>query len=198
MVRSAIALQCVHAECPVDGMLSHLLDFAADPRATSRWAPGVATDSSTGDHQRILDCLRRAQGVDFSRYKETTIGRRMERRMRRLGRTTTLATYADVVARDRDELDHLYADLLIGVTSFFRDPEAFAAVRQLFLEPLADAAEPGRELRFWVCGCSTGEEAYALAMLALETFAAKKKDLRLRVLATDVHQASLQTASKGF
>jgi two-component system, chemotaxis family, CheB/CheR fusion protein len=145
----------------------------------------------------ILRLLRDSFGIDFSLYKTTTVGRRIGRRVEIL-RLGDLAAYVDYLRGDPDELDHLYHDLLIGVTQFFRDAEAFAALEHDAIPRLLDLVKPDEELRVWIAGCATGEEAYSLAMLFAEAFAARQRPLRIKILATDVHQRSLDVATAGI
>ncbi|HUJ63442.1 MAG TPA: chemotaxis protein CheB [Kofleriaceae bacterium] len=144
----------------------------------------------------VLRLLRDNFGIDFSLYKITTVGRRVQRRVELLN-LPGLSDYVDHIVVEPDELNKLYQDLLIGVTQFFRDPEAFEALEREVIPSLLDQVKPDDELRVWVAGCATGEEAYSLAMLLWEAFLARDRPLRLKILATDVHQRSLDFASAG-
>ncbi len=143
----------------------------------------------------IFHLLRDAYGIDFSHYKPDTVARRTERRLL-LRRAVSLDEYAAQLARDPAELNLLYKDLLIGVTRFFRDEEAFRRLAEV-LPPLLEALGPGEEFRAWVAGCATGEEAYSLAILVQECIDALKKPVPVRIFATDVHRASLDFAGMG-
>jgi two-component system CheB/CheR fusion protein len=145
----------------------------------------------------VLRLLRDNFGIDFSLYKMTTVGRRIQRRVELL-RLHGLPEYVDQLITEPDELNKLYQDLLIGVTQFFRDPEAFETIERDVIPKLLEQVKPDDELRIWIAGCATGEEAYSLAMLFHEAFTAKGRALRLKILATDVHQRSLDFAGIGI
>jgi two-component system CheB/CheR fusion protein len=144
----------------------------------------------------IFRLLRDAYGIDFSHYKPDTVARRTERRLL-LGRSVGLDEYAAQLARDPAELNLLYKDLLIGVTRFFRDEEAFRRLAEVVLPPLLQGLGPDEEFRAWVAGCATGEEAYSLAILVQECVAALGRTVAVKVFATDVHRASLDYAGAG-
>jgi len=159
-------------------------------------SPDTALLSEDPAMDAVLRLLRDHFGIDFSLYKTTTVGRRIQRRVDLL-RVQSLAGYVDQLRADPEELNALYQDLLIGVTQFFRDPAAFDRLENEVIPALLDKLPPEEELRVWVAGCATGEEAYSLAMLFWEAFAARERPVRLKMLATDVHQASLEHAGAG-
>jgi two-component system CheB/CheR fusion protein len=144
----------------------------------------------------VFELLERDTGVDFSVYKSSTIGRRLERRLVMTG-ATDVQTYLSLIRHDPAERETLYRDLLIGVTSFFRDPEAFGIIGQEYLPELVRALPDGEPLRIWAAGCATGEEAYSLAIAACEAFRRMNKRPRVRLFATDVHRGSLEIAGAG-
>jgi two-component system, chemotaxis family, CheB/CheR fusion protein len=145
---------------------------------------------------KILLSVRTHAGVDFSCYKPATIERRITRRMA-LSRHGTLEAYATFLQGSVRELDALYADMLIGVTSFFRNPEAFAALqRELFPKLLAQETES--PVRVWVLGCSTGQEAYSLAMAYAECAGRHVRARPLQIFATDLNEAVLIKARAGL
>ncbi len=143
----------------------------------------------------IYRLLRDRFGIDFSHYKLNTIVRRTERRLQ-LSHIETIQEYAQRLASDPDELDSLYRDLLVGVTRFFRDAEAYQQLEH-HVDTILAAKEPPDELRAWVAGCGTGEEAYSIAILLSERVRASGKTIPIRVFATDVHQRSLIAAGAG-
>ncbi len=146
--------------------------------------------------KRILVALRQRFGPDFGYYKQSTVQRRIERRMG-LTQSPNLEAYAELLARDADELETLYHDLLIGVTGFFRDEGAFAAFEQEALPELLERMEAGEQLRIWVAGAATGEEVYSLAMLIAEGAERRHLPLNMKIFATDIHERSLAIASEG-
>ncbi len=134
-------------------------------------------------------------GVDFTSYKPTTVTRRIERRLA-LARSHSLQAYVERLRSDRDELDSLYRDLLIGVTRFFRDEEAFEVLESDVLPALVNRATDDAPLRVWVAGCATGEEAYSIA-ISIEEQMAKSGRRPVKIFATDMHRGSLERAALG-
>ena len=147
-------------------------------------------------YKKILLLLRNHSGVDFSHYKSTTIHRRMTRRAV-LNHRDSLEAYADFLRGNGKELDALYSDALIGVTSFFRNADAFAVLKHKVFPRLLQqrGAEP---LRIWVLGCSTGQEAYSIAMLFTEAAEKSHRPRKLQVFATDLSEANLDKARHGL
>ncbi len=166
--------------------------------------PDVAGDSvdqegspPAGDSMaRLFDLVRRECGIDFSDYKSSTVSRRIERRIL-LGDARDLDDYVTRLERDPREVRALHKDLLIGVTRFFRDPDAFDRLGAEILPSLVDRVREGDEFRAWTPGCATGEEAYSIAMLLIEAFRKRGRVPIFRVFATDVHRGSLEIASTG-
>lgn len=146
--------------------------------------------------QQAFKILRDKFGTDFGYYKEATLRRRFERRSQLSGETQDV--YAKSLRDNPRELDALYADLLIDVTSFFRDPKGFEAITNYAIEPLGKKMSHDRQIRIWIPGCSSGEEAYSFAIAFAEY--ARKNDctLNIKILATDIHQRSLGAASQGI
>jgi two-component system CheB/CheR fusion protein len=162
-------------------------------RALETNPPGSAEQSG---YQKILRLLRNHCGVDFSLYKSATIQRRITRRTV-LNRRDTLENYADFLRGNIKELDALYSDALINVTSFFRNADAFAALQHKVFPQLLQ--QEGREpLRVWVLGCSTGQEAYSLAMAFAESAEKVPRARKIQVFATDLNEANLEKARQGF
>jgi two-component system, chemotaxis family, CheB/CheR fusion protein len=161
-------------------------------------APALENEALSEDPamDQVLRLLREEFGIDFSLYKMTTVGRRVQRRVEML-RLEGLVEYVTKLRSDPGELDELYQDLLIGVTQFFRDPDAFEVLGRDVIPGLLSGIPAEEEVRLWVAGCGTGEEAYSIAMLFLEALEAAKRPVRLKILATDVHQQSLEFASTG-
>lgn len=145
----------------------------------------------------LLDRLNDACGIDFSGYKQTTVRRRVERRMG-FRMVTDLQDYLALLSGDEDEIQALLHDLLIGVTGFFRDPDAFAALDRELQQYSFTNHGPDHEFRVWVAGCATGEEAYSIAMLLHRASTRSGYRGRIRVFATDVHRDALATASAGI
>ncbi|MGZ3440083.1 MAG: chemotaxis protein CheB, partial [Polyangia bacterium] len=178
-----------------DEMPHALLQYSSDPARRiddqERAAPrGAAMDD-------ILHLLRAQYGIDFAHYKPSTVTRRIERRLALTNRAD-LGSYAKALAADPDELNVLYKDLLIGVTRFFRDPEAFEKLQNQVVPAILQRVPANEEIRVWCAACATGEEVYSLAILFHEQLEAARRPLNLRIFATDVHRTSLDTASAGL
>src|SRR5207253_4388830 len=168
-----------------------------DPDSSARREPEEDPFYNETPMESVLRLLRDQLGLDFSVYKMTTVSRRILRRVQMMG-SVDLSDYAERLRLDAEELSALYHDLLIGVTRFFRDPEAFDFLEQHVVPELLDRVPESEEIRVWVAGCATGEEAYSLAMLLFEQLNARGRQLNVKILSTDVHSASLAHASAGF
>ncbi len=191
---------------PLSAIETGVVDHTRAPRDLARILRGLppleAADvpeplSDNPATDELLRMLRDHCGIDFSLYKTTTVTRRIERRAGLL-QVASLQAYADQVRADPDELDALYHDLLIGVTQFFRDPEAFTVLEREVIPQLLDQIPPDQEVRIWTAGCATGEEAYSVAMLFHEQMQARERPINLKLLATDVHATSLEVAAAGM
>ncbi len=143
---------------------------------------------------QMFRLLRDRFAIDFSYYKLNTIVRRTERRLQ-LAHVETVQDYAELLVNDPDELDALYHDLLVGVTRFFRDADAWR-VLEGYIDQIIESREADSEIRAWVAGCATGEEAYSISILLHERVRASGKPLAVRVFATDVHRRSLEIAGE--
>ncbi|MDA8277902.1 MAG: EAL domain-containing protein [Actinomycetota bacterium] len=143
----------------------------------------------------ILAELHQKYGVDFRGYKRGTLFRRIEHRMG-LTKISNLAEYAARIVESDDEKGELFQDILISVTSFFRDAEAFNAL-SVAIERIIEQKATGGEIRIWVPGCASGEEAYTIAMLFTERLGARLSDIRLQIFATDIDERALSIARSG-
>lgn len=193
MPRSAIDTGIVDLVLPPAAIPSALVLHAK--RVPILPLSGPVVDDEDGELGPILGLLRREYGIDFTHYKPTTVGRRIQRRLS-ICEVEDLAAYKARLLEDPGELDALYRDLLIGVTRFLRDPEAFARLHGE-LGALVARLEPDEELRVWVAACATGEEAYTVTILCLEAMRTLGRKQRLKVFATDAHRSSLEVASAG-
>ena len=147
--------------------------------------------------QYILAQVRVRTGHDFSHYKWATVLRRLARRLHVVG-ADNLEAYLDYLRLNPGEAQELLADLLISVTSFFRDPEAFQMLAQEVIPTLFEGKGPREEVRVWVAGCATGEEAYTLAMLLSEHAATLAEPPLFQVLASDLNKEAIRTAREGI
>lgn len=144
----------------------------------------------------IADAVEHHTSHNFRHYKVTTLARRIKRRMQVL-KQSSVQGYVDVVVSSRDEAGKLFRDLLISVTCFFRDPDAFHAFETQVVPKLLAGRSSEGTLRVWVAGCATGEEAYTLAMVLHESIEKSGLSLNLQIFATDLDERALQTARSG-
>jgi two-component system, chemotaxis family, CheB/CheR fusion protein len=149
------------------------------------------------DLEEIFRLIHETAGFDFHYYKLPTITRRITRRMMQLG-YRDLYDYISLLKKDVNECRQLGNDFLIGVTSFFRDTEAFKLLEEKALQELVNAKQPQEIIKIWVCACSTGEEAYSIAILLNELIEKSDKNIDVKIFATDVDQLSLDIAAKGI
>src|SRR5215218_7534610 len=147
--------------------------------------------------QTILKLVHRLTGVDFSHYKISTIKRRIVRRMI-LHKQETLAEYSEYLKHHTSEIQQLYADLLINVTSFFRDEDSFDYIKKMVLPKIIKAKSPSEPLRIWVPACSTGQEAYSLAILLMEVLGEKAATTTVQIFATDLSEVAVNKARLGI
>lgn len=167
-------------------------------RLLSATAPGEPDDTEQGSFEEaVLALLRERTGCDLSGYRRATILRRIRKRMILAGCDTTEA-YLAKLDRDPAECGELLRTLFIGVTAFFRDPEAFEALRTLALPRIFRDRSPGDCVRIWVIGCSTGEEAYSVAMLVNEYIESTRTHCGVKVFATDIDPAAVAAARRGW
>lgn len=144
----------------------------------------------------VFSLLRKACGIDFTHYKPNMVSRRIERRLL-FNQSLDLAGYIRQLESDPAELNALYKDLLIGVTRFFRDTAAFDRLEKDILPALISRIPENQEIRVWVAGCATGEEAYSLAIVLSEQLRLLQRENPLKIFATDVHRESLEFAGAG-
>ncbi|HXI00103.1 MAG TPA: chemotaxis protein CheB [Sphingobacteriaceae bacterium] len=145
----------------------------------------------------IIDLIKEHSPFDFSDYKQTTILRRTKRRAA-YSNFTSLESYFHFLKKTPEEVETLAKDFLIGVTAFFRDPQAFNCIEQQILPDLLERLHPGEEFKLWVAGCATGEEAYTIAILVFEQIAKYNKDVVVKIFATDIDNTALIHAGKGI
>ncbi|WP_119966653.1 EAL domain-containing protein [Simplicispira lacusdiani] len=164
-----------------------------DPEETGQWSDGAGEPFA--ELPAIVELLRRRCAVDFSGYKVTTLSRRIRQRM--VQPASDGAAYLQRLSEDEAERNALCSDLLINVTEFFRDPAVFAQLAEEVLPDLLRGRDAGDELRIWSAGCASGEEAYSLAMLALEAAGRMGFHGNVKVFATDLAGSVLEQASRG-
>jgi two-component system CheB/CheR fusion protein len=197
MPRSALATGLADYELPPVEMAASLIAYAS--RAFSK-APGdvpVLEPKAENAQKKLFLLLRSQTGHDFSQYKPNTIRRRIERRMA-VHHIDTLPNYVKYAQQLPSEVEALFRDLLIGVTSFFRDPEAFKLLEDQIIPSLFAGKPASSIVRVWSAGCSTGEEAYSLAILLAERQMAMRQSFKVQVFASDIDPQAIATARVGI
>lgn len=200
MPSSAIAGGVVDLVLPVEAIPARLIEFVGDlaaPAIAVEDDPETDPPPGTADaRDAICDILRTRVGHDFSGYKDKTFFRRVQRRMQ-VARLGSLDAYVAHLRDDADEAGLLFRDLLISVTGFFRDPNAFAALGERVIPALFEGRDANDTVRVWVPGCATGEEAYSLAILLREQVQQSPAAPRVQIFATDIDDAALGVARSG-
>ena len=195
MPRSAVASGCVDFVLPPDKMADEIARIARHPSVTPEPNPeGLGVEPSS--HAGIAEIVHRALGVDFTHYKTNTLLRRITRRMV-LHKMMTMKDYEDYLQRDPAEVEALFQDILISVTTFFRDPESFDALAKTVFPKLLAGGTLQEPVRIWTLGCSTGEEAYSLAMVFAECAEAAGSDVPMQLFATDLNSICVGQARAG-
>jgi len=197
MPRSAIMTGAVDLVLPVAKIPAELVTY---DRQMVRARNGSVSQAKAEDWlPQVIDLLRTKTNHDFTLYKMGTLQRRIERRMAMAAiETHDSGRYLELLRRDTGELDLLAKDLLINVTSFFRDPTVFNLLAETVIPDLVQHQTPDQPLRIWIAGCSTGEEAYSLAMLFREEITASKRNVKLQVFASDVDPDAVASAREGL
>jgi two-component system, chemotaxis family, CheB/CheR fusion protein len=193
---SARETGCVDVVLPPAAIADAVVRYTQEGLTREKLAEQDLAFGKMEEELQILHLLRRKTSVDFSQYKSSTVGRRINRRMQ-LTRCEDLAAYVQRLLDDDQELNELYKDLLIGVTRFFRDVDAFETLRDKVLAKLVKSAPPDRPIRIWVAACASGEEAYSIAILMEEEIRRQDAKVDFKIFATDAHQGSLHAAAKG-
>ncbi len=198
MPMSAQETNAVHLVLPPEKIAAAIdayIDQSLSPENLAEQEIGISTETGI---EEIFNLLRREYGIDFSLYKPTTVKRRIERRLA-LGKFDNIDQYAEQLNDDSEELNWLYKDLLIGVTQFFRDIDAFEQLKTNIIPKIIEKKRNGAEsIRIWVAGCATGEEAYSIAISFHEALENERRPIEVKIFATDVHRKSLTTASAGI
>lgn len=195
MPSSAIKTELVDYILPPEEMPVQLLKY------TAQKVKGVLTEKAITEgkipdtFQKLFILLRNRSGHDFSQYKLNTIYRRVERRIS-ISQLDTLPNYIRLLQENPAEIEKLFKELLIGVTNFFRDPEAFVKLKAHLLE-MVNAKPDNGQIRIWIPGCSTGEEAYSVAIALRECINESKKNLFVQIFATDIDPAAIDKARLG-
>ncbi len=194
MPRSAIDTGLADIVLKPEDMPAKLIQFVEHSALN-----GASVDVRVGEAkeplQQIFPILRTRTGHDFSRYKQSTIRRRLQRRMS-VNQISKVTEYARYLKENQEEVKALLKDLLISVTNFFRDPEAFEALKAEIKKLIRNKAN-GTDMRVWVAGCATGEEAYSVAIIISECLAELEKRLQVQIYGTDIDIDALHRARAG-
>ncbi|MBM9512185.1 chemotaxis protein CheB [Desulfogranum marinum] len=195
MPRSAISTGVADFILAPEQMPEQLLAYVAHPYVTGEKQSDLLLQDADA-LTRLFAELRDKVKVDFTHYKPTTVTRRIERRMS-VNQINDFEKYVEYLQNFPGEVTALYRDLLIGVTNFFRDPKAMHELGEKWLPELLQGSN-NREIRFWVAGCSTGEEAYTLAILVKEAMEKSAISRDIKIFATDIDKDALVSASTGI
>ena len=195
MPESAIDAGYVDFILPAKLIAKEIYDISKLPYT----ALSIEEDKPGGDSdmRRILIILHHKKGVDFSLYKQTTINRRILRRMA-LNRKKNVDEYTQMLRENDKEAEQLYEDLLINVTSFFRDLNAYKDLSQKILPQLLKGRKQNEPLRIWIAACATGEEAYSFAIIIYEFFSAENINIPFQIFATDLNETAIEKARSGI
>jgi two-component system CheB/CheR fusion protein len=196
MPRSAIEAGLADYILPVDRMPRELLSYVEHPYLNSAGAPWTEEKQFAGYVQKVLMLIRSVTGRDFTGYKQSTIHRRIKRRMA-VHKIENVADYHRYLQENHAEIYRLFKELLILVTSFFRDPAAYEALAARAIPQIVDNHRDGSQIRAWVPGCATGEEAISIAMLFMEAMDKLNRQVPLQVFATDVDSDAIKRARVG-
>jgi two-component system, chemotaxis family, CheB/CheR fusion protein len=197
MPRSALATGLADFELPPAEMPIQIISFVTHALG-KRHVPVVATPPQPNNSiKKIFILLRSQTGNDFSQYKPSTVHRRIERRMA-IHQIGSMEAYVKFLQQTPSEVEALFRDLLIGVTKFFRDSDAFDILEQQVIPRLVSRKPAKGVIRIWSAGCSTGEEAYSLALLLAEHQETIGKSVKVQVFATDIDSRSIAVARAGI
>ena len=180
---------------PPDKIAAELEKFVKMPYASYPTPEELATDEQ--DLRRIQTLLYQGWNVDFSSYKQTTITRRILRRMA-LSKIKSLREYTDMLVKTPEEAARLYKDLLINVTGFFRDPVVFDQLSKVIFPTMLNQRKPSEAIRIWVPACSSGEEVYSIAICLFEYFSQHSIVIPVQIFATDLSEGAIDRARTGI
>ncbi|WP_316979217.1 chemotaxis protein CheB [Shumkonia mesophila] len=178
------------------GPVHHLVEWITEVVRSKNALSDLREEEADEALRNVLGFLQTRTGHDFSGYKRATVLRRVARRVQ-VARSPSLSDYARYLRENAEEAQQLFEDMLISVTSFFRDHDAFATLAEKAVKAVCEKTEGSDGIRAWVVGCATGEEAYSLAILLLEEADRRKVFLPIQVFATDLDEGALATAREG-
>jgi two-component system CheB/CheR fusion protein len=196
MPRAAIGTGLVDAVLPVETIADELVRLSRDPFFKTPSQSPVREEGQPSSLRRLFLLLRRSSGIDFTQYKLPTLLRRIERRVA-INRAETLDDYLGTLQQSPKELEALQEDLLIHVTSFFRDPQSYKEMTRTIFPAILAARTGDSAIRAWVPGCATGEEVYSLAMILHEALGDKAETIPIQIFGTDVSDRTIDKARAG-
>ncbi|MDT8281595.1 MAG: PAS domain S-box protein, partial [Gammaproteobacteria bacterium] len=196
MPQNAIDTGCIDYILPPEEMPVELIKYAQHAYVRGDWDPIQLPATEQDQLNLILALLRARIKYDFRCYRKNMLLRRVLRRMG-LNHIDEFEQYLELLRNDTNEVDRLYHDLLISVTRFFRDPEAYQVLEQRVIPQLIEQ-HSNTPVRVWIPGCATGEEAYSIAMLLIEQFSAANKQPDIQIYATDIDETALEFARQGI
>ena len=199
MPQSAIGAGCVDFVLSPKKIAAELERIAKHPLLSAKGS--VKKDKSIKIKGKgvegIFEILQSVRGLDFTHYKTNTVSRRISRRMVLL-KLEKIRDYIKFLRTNKNEVENLYEDLLLKVTSFFRDPHVFDTLKKLVIPAILKNKTKGQEVRIWVPGCSSGEEAYSIAMCLIESLGNKKITPPVKIFATDASESNINKARQGI
>jgi two-component system CheB/CheR fusion protein len=197
MPKNAIAAETPDFILSPEQIAKELVRIAKSPQLIHAETKELEQEKVESDFKKIIMMLKTSFGVDFTHYRETTVNRRITRRMV-ITKTENMKEYVEYLRTQPSEKQALFDDMLIGVTSFFREPDAFLALKEKFFPLLVQDRSPDEPVRVWVPGCSTGEEVYSLAIV-LQEFLEEKviTKIRVQIFGTDANEKNIEKARQG-
>jgi two-component system, chemotaxis family, CheB/CheR fusion protein len=197
MPHSAVATGVVDDVMRVEDMPARLVNYQSHLRAIAPQVGGDDTRRASLEHlAKITAIVRARSGHDFSKYKEKILLRRLQRRMQVL-QIDTVPAYIDRLRRESQQVELLFREFLIGVTKFFHDPNAFAALQATAIPKLLKHKGPNDQVRIWVPGCATGEEVYSIAILVKEAMERRRDAPKVQIFGTDIDPDAVSIARHG-
>jgi len=200
MPRSATASGNVDFILTPEGIAKELARISRHPfvtPVTTKLIEDEQQPTGRNDFRKVLALLQKSKGVDFTDYKANTLHRRIARRMV-LNKLESMEGYAKFIRENPAEVEALYQDILINVTSFFRNPETFAVLKERIFPQIVEHRTPNEPIRIWTLGCSTGEEAYSIAMSFAEFVADQADHIPVQIFATDLSDRGIEKARAGL
>ena len=198
MPRNAIAAETLDFILSPEQIAKELASISKHPQLIRSETKTPEQEKVETELKKIIKMLKTSFGVDFTHYRETTINRRITRRMV-INKTENIKGYVEYLRKQPSELQVLFDDLLIGVTSFFREPDTFLALKEKVFPELVQNRSPKESIRVWVPGCSTGEEVYSFAIAIQEFMEEKgKTDIQIQIFGTDANGKNIEKARQGI